>query len=107
MTRKSDLTTAQAQDLAHHFLGPDWHTYRTMPEEFCLLHTPTRQRIYAPTWRAVFRIAGVKLPVRPQFAAAKDRIMRGDKCVGVMASPTFAVRAANALNEYEPDRRGL
>jgi hypothetical protein len=108
MTRKSDLTLAQAQDLARHFLGREWRVAETVgdaPREFAL-HRPGCGYV-ARTWRAVFRLAGVKLPVRPQFVAVKDRIMRYTHCVGVMASPTFAARTANALNEYEPDRHGL
>lgn len=109
MTRKSDLTDAQAQDLAHHFLGRRWKVHEAYPpvrSEF-FIYAPDGRSFRGSSWRAVFRIAGVKLPARPQFAAVKDRLMRGDKCVGVMASPTFAARTANALNEYEPNRRGL
>jgi hypothetical protein len=115
MNRKSDLTLAQAQDLARHFLGPEYvATSPRFPDArvVCRLiwHDPAGGPFHyhdAPTWRAVFRLAGVKLPVRPQFVAVKDRIMRYTNCVGVMASPTFAARTANALNEYEPDRHGL
>lgn len=109
--RKNDLSVSQATDLAHYFLGPDWRVFTTLAGERCLtvdtLNQPNYQRHYAYTWRAVFRLAGVNLPVRPQFSPQKDRIMQGDKCVAVACSPNFATRTANALNEYEPDRRGL
>lgn len=114
MTRKSDLTLAHAQDLAHYFLGPTWIAAvdPTGPSQFygCWLRNTTSSELEAwsaPTWRAVFRAAGVKLPVRPQFAAHRNRVMSRDKCVGVMATPTFAARTAHALNEYEPNARGL
>jgi hypothetical protein len=33
--------------------------------------------------------------------------MKGDTCVATAISSTFAARIANALNEYEPNSRGL
>lgn len=116
MSRKSELTTLQINDLAHYFLGPEWWCFKTIGHsipmgagEYCLrVHSGTLQRtFYAPTLRAVFRAAGVKLPVRPQFDVQGDRVMQGEKWIANACSRTFATRIVNALNEYEPDRRGL
>jgi hypothetical protein len=107
MPRKGELTAPQATDVARHFLGPIWHAYLSPIRECCLVSTEPYQRFYAHTWRAVFRAAGVKLPVRPQFIHHKERVMHGEKCVAIACSSTFARRTTNALNEYEPDSRGL
>lgn len=110
MPRNNELTTDQANDLARHLLGPGWRAYRTPADECGLVGSPNSSkqwRFLADTWRAVFRSAGVKWPARPQFVAIKDRVMLKGECVAVACSITFARRAANALNEYEPDQRGV
>lgn len=116
MPRRSELTTEQANDLTRYFLGPDWHAERPSDQSPCFLiyHSPlsigglgTSRSYRGPTWRAAFRAAGFKPPSRPQFVAQKERVMMKDKCVAVACSATFAARTANALNEYDPDSRGL
>ena len=113
MPRKpSNLTTPQANDIARHFLGPDWQArgYLSGGEKCYAVFNPTiGSRFLGPTWRTAFRRAGVwqLLKPRPQFTAHEDRLMDGEICVGVLYSRNFAIRTANALNAYEPDRRGL
>jgi len=41
-----------------------------------------------------------------EFVAVGRVIMLGKYCVGRMKSRTYAIRTANALNAYQPDRRG-
>lgn len=107
---KTELTTAQADDMARYLLGPGWRAYRTPAAECGLVGMPNSKatwRFLGGSWRAVFRSAGVKLPVRPKFIASKERVMMKGKCVAVACSSNFAERTANALNEYEPDQRGV
>jgi hypothetical protein len=107
--RKSDLTESQATDLAHYFLGPGWIAGTDQSVHYWVIRNTGIVRLMhsGRNWREAFRKAGVKLPVRPQFSPQKNRVMEGDRCVAVACSSTFATRTANALNEYEPNRRGL
>ena len=41
-----------------------------------------------------------------KFVAVDRVIMLGQYCVGRMKSKTYAIRTANALNEYQPNERG-
>lgn len=104
----SEFTESQATDLARHFLGRGWIGGTDGAHFWVIRNAGTVRLVHAgKSWREAFRKAGVKLPVRRNFVAIEERVMDGDKCVAVASSPTFARRTANALNEYEPDRRGL
>lgn len=105
MPRNNELTTDQANDLARHLLGPGWRAEGSSAG--CYLFNGNNPKSGGGTWRAAFRSAGVNWPARPQFVAIKDRVMLRGECVAVACSITFARRAANALNEYEPDQRGV
>jgi hypothetical protein len=59
------------------------------------------------SWRAVFRAAGVQLPLRPQYVAQGARVMMGAKAICTAVSNTLAKRIAAALNNHTPDRRGI
>lgn len=104
-----ELTLAQAQDLARYFLGPEWRVRLTdsLYKPYSLSNG--QHMVYAaPGWRSLFRLAGVKLPLRPQFTAQGARVMMtGDRAVATAVSNTMAKRIAAALNEHEPDRRGV
>lgn len=109
-----DFTVAQANDLAHYFLGPDW-TVELLPggNRPCLL------RLYAggaldyaisyqgASWREVFRVAGARLPLRSQYVAQGVRVMLADRAICTAVSNTMAKRIAAALNNHIPDRRGI
>ena len=41
------------------------------------------------------------------FVAVDRVIMYGKICVGRMKSRNFAIRTANALNEYTPNKKGV
>jgi hypothetical protein len=104
----NEFTEGQATDLARYFLGPGWIGGTDGTHYWLIRNVGTiRPMQTGRSWREAFRKAGVKLPVRRNFVAIEERVMDGDKCVAVASSPTFARRTANALNEYEPDRRGL
>jgi hypothetical protein len=108
-----DFTVAQANDLAHYFLGPDWCAARLdgvlLPyslKAYTLLGG-VRQIIEGDSWREVFRAAGVQLPLRPQYVAQGARVMMGDRAICTAVSNTLAKRIAAALNNHTPDRRGI
>jgi len=41
------------------------------------------------------------------FVAVDRVIMLGSYCVGRMKSRTYAIRTANALNAYKPNKKGV
>lgn len=105
-----DFTEAQATDLARYFLGPDWRAeHRIGVGRTHLGYTLTnpRQIIDADSWREVFRAAGVKLPLRPQYVAKGTSVMFGATAICTTPSNTLAKRIAAALNNHTPDRRGI
>ena len=103
----NDFTIEQAADLAKHFLGPGWLT-GPGPDELRVLTGPHAKDFHiGPNWRGVFRAAGVHLPLRPQFTAHSLRVMHGARAICTAVSSTMAKRIAAALNEHDPDRRGI
>lgn len=104
---QDDFSNEQAGDLARHFLGAGWMA--------CLRNDGCRMLIgpgfgdmcVGLTWRAVFRAAGVKLPMRAQFVAQGLRVAHGARAICTAVSNTTAKRIAAALNEHETDRRGI
>jgi hypothetical protein len=103
-----DFTLAQANDLARHFLGPDWkaeYTGAIKGDRYSLEGPHTL--IDGDSWRAVFRAAGVQLPLRPQYVAQGVRVMLADRAICSAVSNTLAKRIAAALNNHTPDRRGI
>lgn len=107
-TPDNDFTQSQAEDLAKYFMGSSWTAFMGVGigDRFLLLDTGSACTFYAPTWRAAFRAAGVKLPYRPRFASIGPRVLFDGEQVAVCKSGNFATRTANALNAYEPDSRG-
>jgi hypothetical protein len=103
-----DFTLAQANDLARYFLGPDWKAELTGdPKGDRVLIEGPREILEGDSWRAVFRAAGVHLPLRPQYVAQGVRVMMKDSAICTAISNTFAKRIAAALNNHIPDRRGI
>lgn len=104
---ENDLSSAQATDLAHYFLGPEWCASQIAGVRF--LHY--RGDITASsntTWREAFLMAGVVLP-QPRgghFAQVGSGVMLGAEFVCTCTSKTMARRVAAALNDYKPGRRG-
>ena len=45
-------------------------------------------------------------PAPPPFVAVHDTIKRGAETIARAVSHNMAIRIANALNAYKPDRRG-
>lgn len=105
----NSLTPAQATDLARYFLGTGWKADYT-GDRRCALHQHRSDRavrhISQPSWRAVFREAGVHLPVRSRFVAIGTAVMNGERQVATCVSTTYAKRTANALDEYDPGPKG-
>jgi hypothetical protein len=99
-------TVAQADDLARYFLGPTWRALHAGYAGYELYEWTANVRHFAPTWREVFRKAGVKLPVRRHFAHVGRRVMHGGEAVASCVSNSMAERIANALNRYTPGSRG-
>jgi hypothetical protein len=109
MTQPIDLTYTpdQATDLAKYFLGPEWFAWSM--NGACILGVPLDGARHANTsWRDVFRMAGVKLPVRTRgiFVGVGREVMNGGEWVAAAGSATMAARIANALNWYKPGKRG-
>lgn len=106
-----DFTLHQANDLARHFLGPDWKAFfLPLSKSPCILRKETKPFgvvCQGENWREVFRFAGARLPLRPQFVAKGLRVMRSDQAACTATSNTMAKRIAAALNEHIPDRRGI
>jgi hypothetical protein len=103
----STYTVDQATDLAKFFLGPEWFAWSM--NGACILGVAKDGAKHANTsWRDVFRMAGVKLPVRARgtFVGVGTSVMAGDEWVASAASGTMAARIANALNWYKPGKRG-
>lgn len=103
-----DFTEAQANDLARYFLGPGWRAELTgaIKGNWYSLEGP-HQLIEGDSWREVFRAAGVKLPLRPQYVAKGTSVMFGATAICTTPSNTLAKRIAAALNNHTPDRRGI
>jgi len=102
---QNNFTVDQATDLAKYFLGPQWYAW-TMGG-LCILGTREAGIVAtAPSWREAFRRVNVHLPLRPQFVVSGLRVMLRDKAACTAASKTMAQRICNALNEYQPSRRG-
>lgn len=106
-----DFTVAQANDLAHYFLGPDWKAvYLGSGISPYLLEGPAKPygvSYQAAGWRDVFRAAGVYLPLRSRYISQGLRVMKDDRAICTAASNTMSKRIAAALNDHEPDRRGI
>lgn len=102
-----DLTPAQATDLARYFLGPEWRARLTHSLQKPYMLSDGRQAYAAASWRSLFRLVDVKLPVRPQFISAGMRVMMGERAVATAVSNSMAKRIAAALNEHEPNSRGI
>jgi hypothetical protein len=104
----SDLTEAQASDLARYFLGRGWIASTDGTLYWVVRNTGLVRSIHsAPSWREAFRNAGVKLPTRPRYTAHGPRVMLEDCAICTAVTNTMAKRIAGALNEYVPDRRGI
>lgn len=109
----SEFTEAQATDLARYFLGPGWiagHSASNgvIPEYYWVIRNTGIVRLMhtGTSWREAFRKAGVKLPVREEFAAVAFSVVRGSKTICHTTSKSMADRIANALNWYTPGPRG-
>jgi hypothetical protein len=100
-----DFTRAQVNDLAHHFLGPDW--FGIQLKDQCMLSSNGHGVYVRNGWRETFRAAGVELPLRPQYVAKGTSVMMGEKAICTAVSNTLAKRIAAALNNHIPDRRGI
>jgi hypothetical protein len=108
---KDDFTAAQANDLARYLLGPEWKaTFLSLSPMPCMLRKETKPLgvvCQGVSWREVFRLAGVHLPLRPQYVAKTLRVVLGDRAICTAVSNTMAKRIAAALNDHIPDRRGI
>lgn len=104
----ADFTTSQATDLARYFLGPGWKAELTgaIKGDWYSLEGP-HEIVEGDSWRAVFRAAGVHLPLRPQYVAKGASVMMGERAICTAVSNTMAQRITAALNEHIPDRRGI
>lgn len=108
MAPDTEITTAQANDLARYFLGPKWWAINDRQGIVCLGDGPrSSPRFMGSGWRDVFRAAGVKLPSRSRFTAQGTSVMQDAEPVATARSATYAKRIANALNKHTPDRRGI
>ena len=106
----SEFTVDQARDLARYFLGSEWDAtnlgtpgvpvWRLFRLDPFIYHDGS-------SWREAFRLAGVKLPMRPRYTAQGSRVMMEDRAICTAVTNTMAKRIAGALNEYVPDRRGI
>ncbi len=101
----ADFTLPQANDLAKHFLGKDWFALQFVDR--VMLTSDGLGAHAGDSWRAVFRAAGVHLPLRPQFVAKTTSVLFREKAVCTAVSATMAKRIAAALNEHITDRRGI
>lgn len=106
-----DFTLEQANDLARHFLGPDWTaTFLSLSKAPYMLRKETKPLgvvCQGESWREVFRLAGARLPFRPQYVAKGTSVMFGATAICTAPSNTLAKRIAAALNNHIPDRRGI
>lgn len=100
-----ELTEAQATDTAHYFLGSHWKALHT-PGAWILLNAYTREQHVAENVDAVFRFAGVRLPLRRRYAAVGYTIKSYGAVVAHARSTTMAQRIANALEAYTPNAKG-
>jgi hypothetical protein len=104
---QSDLTAAQATDLALHFLGPGWRAIIRNDGTRALMGIEPGDIYVGLGWRGVFRAAGIHLQLRPAFVAHGARVMLATRAVCTAVSNTMAKRIASALNSHDPDRRGI
>ena len=112
MPKQPEYTIDQADDLAKHFLGPEWiaqessqygksyysvrlakHKWAKMP--------PLGESFVGESWREAFRHAGVKLPLRPRYANVGLRVLAGPNEIAVCHTNSPADRIARALNKLE------
>jgi hypothetical protein len=113
MAERKEFTVAQATDLARYFLGSNWIAHKGVAC-FYLEHREDMDNpgsiigsYVGAGWREVFRKAGIALPLRPRYIALGVHVMRESKAVCTAISGTAAKQIAAALNEHEPDRRGI
>jgi hypothetical protein len=107
--QKDDFTLDQANDLARYFLGPDWQAGYFSPDrhgDMLYLEGP-HTLLEGGSWRDLFRAAGVRLPLRPQYVARGTSVMFGATAICTAPSNTLAKRIAASLNAHIPDRRGI
>jgi hypothetical protein len=95
---RTELTSPQATDLAHYFLGPNWCSYQQGTFGPCCIAGPSGVFHIAAGWRAVFRLAGVKLPCRPRYVAIGRRVIFSGKTISSWHSNSLALKESKRLN---------
>jgi len=107
MKKNQSFNDAQATDLARYFLGDVWVASSKRPAvglfaeaQYILSRSdnPGLCLYSASSWREVFRLAGVKLPARPQFVQLQDRVVKGSLWIATACSNRYARRIAECLN---------
>jgi hypothetical protein len=104
---EADLSPDQVRDLARYFLGGRWDAVPVHNGMRMLVSQESADRYAGESWRAVFRAAGVHLPVRLIFVAQGTSVMFREKAVCTAVSNNMAKRITAALNNHTPDRRGI